>query len=141
MHKRRALLEAIQTKLKTLSGFAGVWIQRIGPTRNAFPCITLYADAESVETVTIHHQPRPQERVLTVSINAWIRGTVDDEKAEVDMDAAAVLIESVLLNDFNAEDVLLQSTDFKVSEDEPEIHVITLTYRFDYGTTEFTPTV
>ncbi|MGZ8927133.1 MAG: hypothetical protein ACXW03_01615 [Methylobacter sp.] len=141
MHKRRAILEALQTQLKTVSVFAGVWIQRIGPTRNNFPCITLYADAESSETMTIHGQPRPQDRILTVSINAWIRGTADDEKAEKDMDDAAVLIESVMTKPAGADDILLVATDFKVSEEEPEIHVVTLTYQLSYHCTEFSATV
>ena len=141
MHKRRSILEALQTQLKTVSGFAGVWIQRIGPVRNAFPCITIYADAESVETMTIHSQPRPQDRTLTVSINAWIRGTIADEKAETDMDDAAVLIESVMTKPSGADDIQLIATDFKVSEDEPEIHVVTLTYHITYNCTEFAATV
>jgi len=141
MHIRRALLQALQTQLKALTGFSGVWIQRIGPTRNAFPAITLYADQESVETLSIHAQPRPQERVLTVSVNAWIRGTSDDEKAESDMDAAAVSIEAVLTRPLLADDMVLVATDFSVSEEEPEIHVCTLTYHVIYSTTEFGPII
>jgi hypothetical protein len=140
MHKRRALLEALQTRLKTLSGFAGVWIQRIGPSRLAFPSITLYADAETCETLTIHLQPRQQDRVLTVAVNVWIRGTVNDEKAESDMDAAALLVESVMSKPAAADDILLIATDFKVSEEEPEIHVCTLTYQVNYHSTEYNPT-
>jgi hypothetical protein len=139
LHIRRYFLEAIAGQLKTLSDFGGVWIQRIEPTRNIFPCITLYADAETCETLTIHNQPRPQDRVLTVSINAWIRGTVIDEKAEQDMDNAALSIESAMYNTYLADDVLLMATDFKVSEGEPEIHVLTLTYHIFYNTTEFLP--
>lgn len=140
LHKRRAILEAIQTRLKTLSGFSGVWIQRIGPSRLAFPCITIFADAESCETVTIHVQPRSQERVLTVVVNAWIRGTADNEKAESDMDAAALAIESVMSLPVKAADILLVGTDFKVAEEEPEIHVCTLTYHIIYFSVEYNPT-
>lgn len=137
MHPRRRILTDLQTQLKALSGFSGVWIQRIGPKRNAFPAITLFADAETVETLSIHNQPRPQDRALTVSINAWVLGTVADEKAEIDMDAAAELIESAINKPDNADDILLVATDFTVSEDEPEIHVCTLTYRVMYDTVEF----
>lgn len=140
MHKRRAILEALRTQLKTLSGFAGVWIQRIGPVRNVFPCITLFAEEEKCENLTIHLQPRAQDRILTISINAWIRGTIDDEKAESDMDAAALLIEGIMTKPSGTDDILLMATDFKVSENEPEIHVCTLTYQIYYHTTEFTPT-
>lgn len=139
MHKRHALLEALQTQLKTMGGFAGVWIQRIGPSRLAFPCVTLFVDAETVATLTIHPQPRPQDRVLTVSVSAWIRGTVDDEKAEQDMDDAAVLIESVMTKPAAADDIVLVATDFNVDEIDPEIHVITLTYTIFYTSTEHSP--
>ena len=139
MHRRRAILEAAQIRLKTLSDFSGVWIQRISPTRNAFPGITLYADAENCETTTIHVQPRKQDRVLTVVINAWFRGTANDEKVESDMDAAALLIESVMSLPTGADDILLVATDFKVAEDEPEIHVCSLTYHVSYNSTEYNP--
>jgi hypothetical protein len=139
MHIRRAFLVALRTQLKTLSGYGGVWIQRIGPTRNAFPALTLFADSETVDFATIHG-PRQQSRVLTVSVLAWIRGTPDDEKAETDMDAAALAIEGVLTAPTGALDLYLIATDFTVAEDEPEVHVVTLTYRLEYITTEFNPT-
>ncbi|MGZ5000625.1 MAG: hypothetical protein ACXV7F_10010 [Methylomonas sp.] len=141
MHIRRAILEALRTQLKTLPVFAGVWIQRIGPTRNSYPSITLYADAEPVEYLTLHQLPRKQERTLAVSVNVWVRGTANDEKAESDMDAFAVSIESVLAKPSQAADMVLVATDFKVAEEEPEIHVITLTYSVSYFSTEFSPTV
>jgi hypothetical protein len=141
MHLRRYYLEQLQNQLNALTEFKGVWIQRIGPTRIAFPCITLYAEAETVDTLTIHPQPRPQTRVLTVSINAWIRGSVDDEKAETDMDDAAVSIESVIEDPTGADDIILIATDFKIDEDEPEIHVCTLTYQLSYQSTEFSPVI
>ena len=139
MHKRRAYLEDLRTKLKTLTGFGGVWIQRIGPSRTMFPSITLYADQETVETETIHAPNRPQDRVLTISINAWIRGTADDEKAESDMDDAAVSIEGIITKPTGTDDIILVSTDFNISEEEPEIHVITLTYKLQYQSTELSP--
>ncbi len=139
MHIRRAITLELQEKLKNQPAFAGVWIQRIGPTRNSFPCITLYAEAETVTVVSIHNPPRLQERTLTIAVNAWLRGTPDDEKVEADMDALAVLIESVITCPTLASDCLLVATDFKVAEDEPEIHVITLTYHISYFTPEFNP--
>jgi hypothetical protein len=138
MHMRRAIMLDLQTQLKTLAGFSGVWIQRIGPIRNAFPAITLYADAESVETLLIHGSPRPQDRVLTVSVNAWIRGTVADERAEEEMDKAAQLIESKLRKPTIADDMVLVATDFTVSEDEPEVHVCSLSYHLSYNQLEYT---
>lgn len=137
MHIRRLFLENLRTQLQTLSGYGGVWIQRSAPTRNMYPCFTLHAESETVETLSIHGQPRPQDRVLTVTVNAWIRGTVDDEQAESDMDAAGLLIESILVKPVGADEMSLIATEFKVSEEEPEIHVISLTYNIIYSTTEF----
>jgi hypothetical protein len=141
MHIRRAILEALRTQLKTLPDFAGVWIQRIGPVRNAYPCITLHAESETVEHITLQLSPRPQERIITIAVNVWIRGTVDDEKAESDMDAAALLIESIVTTPPGSSGLMLVATDFKVSEEEPEIHVCTLTYHLSYFSTEFNPAV
>lgn len=140
MHIRRAILEALQTQLKTLTTFAGVWIQRTPPKRIAYPCATLFADAETTETLLIHPQPRKQERVITVTVRAWVKGATDDEKVEVDMDAAAVLIESVMTTPANASDIVLAATDFDVVEEEPELNILTLTYHISYFAVEFTPT-
>jgi len=139
VHKRRAILEAIQTKLKTVNGFGGVWIQRIPPKRAAWPCLTIYAGSETVETLTIHNQSRPQERNLSITITAWIRGAADDEKPERDMDAAALLVESGMEGNFGGIDCLLQSTNFNFDEEEPEIHTAELTYQIIYDTTESNP--
>ena len=139
MHARRAILQAIRTQLKTIPGMGGVWIQRVPPVRVMWPCITLAADNESVETLTIHAQPRQQDRIITVSINCWIRGTPDDEKVESDMDAAAVLIEQAMDSDFGADGCQLIATDFRVGEEEPEIHQLVLTYQLSYTTTESNP--
>jgi len=139
MHIRRAILESIRTQLQTLPDFSGVWIQRVPPTRNAYPCITLYANNENSETMLIHPRPRLQDRVVSVSVNAWIRITVDAEKAESDMDNAALLIEQAMNSDFGADDVRLVATDFQVDEEEPELHAATLTYEIDYTSTESNP--
>jgi len=141
MHQRRQFLEAIKTQLKAVDGFPGVWIQRIGPQRNIYPSITLYSDQESIETLTIHSPARPQDRVLTISIVAWIKGSADDEKAEQDMDKAAVLIEQAVTKPVGADDMALIATDFIVDEEEAEIHAVTLTYTLFYTSTEFSPSV
>lgn len=138
MHKRRALLEALRIKLQTLN--YGAFIQRIPPARAGYPCITLVAESETVDTLTVNLPARPQDRALTVAVKAWIRGTPDDEKAESDMDAIALEIEGVMARPTGADDILLIATDFQVAEDEPEIHVVTLTYRLPYSSTEFSPT-
>jgi hypothetical protein len=141
MHIRRAILEALRTQLKTLPGITTVRIKRTGPAGITYPNITLAAESESTELITIHGQPRPQDRILNVNVIAWVRGTVDDEKAEADMDNAAVMIESILTRPTVADDLQLISTDFMVAEDEPEIHAITLTYRITYTSTESSATV
>ena len=145
MHIRRAILEALRTQLKTL-GYAGVWIQRIAPTRNAWPCITLYAEEEGVQTITGEVDqypivPRSQTRIISVPINVWIKSTGDPEKVESDMDDASVAVEAVIVNTFGAADVLLVATDFKVVEDEPEINIVTLTYHISYYAEEQNPTI
>ena len=139
MHIRRAIMLAIQANLQTLPDFGGVWIQRVPPSRNVFPSITLHDNVESCETLGVGLQPRAQQRVITVEIDAWIRGTVDVEKAEIDMDEAALAIESQMTEFSLIQNLQLISTDKKFDETEPEIHVITLTYHIDYCTTELSP--
>lgn len=148
-HARRKILESLAAQLQTLPDFAGkVWIQRIGPVRNSYPCITLFSEAEQVEHTTFHQSPRPQLRTVSVSINAWIRGTADDEKAEIDLDASALDIEQVLIKpDIKkpgetknvVQSMELIGSNFLVSEDEPEIHQVTLSYSVRYHTTENAP--
>jgi hypothetical protein len=139
MHKRRAILEDLRTQLKTLSGYGGVWIQRSGPDRTAYPAITLFAVAEDVETLTIHGSPRAQKRDLKISIIAWIRSTQDEEKIETDFDNAAIDIEQKLRKPSMAYDFLLIGTDFSYVEDDMEINAVTLTYQVPYTTDEFNP--
>lgn len=136
IHIRRSFLENLRNQLKTLSGFGGVWIHRIGPSRNAYPCITVFSDSETIETEGLGAFAREQERLLTVSVSVWIRGTPDDEKAESDMDDAALAIENLLDAPPGVSEMKLVSTEFQVSEDEPEIHVVTLQYQISYCTHE-----
>jgi hypothetical protein len=139
MHVRRAILNDLQTKLKTLSDYAGVWNTRIGPKRNAYPCITFFVDNEQNEIETLQLPPRPQDRKLNLSIKVWVKGTTDLEKVEIDMDAAAVSVEGVLSCPALATDIKLIETMMEVDENEPEIHSITFLYQIDYLTTEFAP--
>jgi len=139
MHIRRYILESIRTQLKTINGWGGVWIQASPPTRNAWPCITIKPETESTETLTIHSQPRDQDRTLTVLVICWLRGTPDDEKVLQDMDAAAVQIEAAMTGDFNAQTCQLIQTDFVVGEEEPDIHQLILTYQLSYASIENNP--
>lgn len=132
MHLRRSFLESLRTQLQTLANYGGVWIQRAAPNRNAYPAITIFAENETAEILSIHPYPRYQERTLTISIIVWIRGTPDDEKTESDMDSAAVDIESTVTLPSGAIDFYLVSTDFQFVEEEPDINSLTLTYRLVY---------
>lgn len=138
MHKRRKILEDLQTQLKTVAGFAGVWIQRGAPSRNAFPGITLYADSETVEYLLIH-QPNTLDRTLNVSIVAWIKGSPNDEKIEADMDKAAAAIETELVLPADALTIQLVSTDFNLLDDEAGPQTITINYSITYETIENLP--
>ncbi len=136
MHKRRTILEALRTQLLTVAELRGCYIQRIGPAKNDYPHATLFAESESVETLTIHSPTRPQDRTLSVQVIGWVRGTPDNEKAESDLDNTAELIEKKLQPPANVDDMTLLSTDFAVSDDEPDIHQVTLTYQISYQTNE-----
>lgn len=139
MHLRRLILESIRTQLKTLPNYGGVWIQRVAPSRNSFPSITLYAENETVETLTVHPSPRWQDRTVTVSVNVWIKGTQDNEKLEVDFDKAALEIEQTITSVPNSVYFDLVATEFNFLEDDAEINTVTLTYRITYNTQEFNP--
>ena len=148
MHIRRALLESLRTQLKTLAGYGGVWIKRTEPTQNLAKTITLFDENEDVETLSIHSPARPQDRALLISIIAWIRGSIDNEKTEADLDAAALDIEMKLRAPTTAVSGLQVCTDMhlvgsnkQVSENQADLSSITLTYRIDYQTMEFTPSV
>jgi hypothetical protein len=142
MHQRRAILLAIRDQLKTLDGFKAVRIQRQGPSGNTFPNLSLYAESETVETLTIHPQPRPQERRLNVPITAWILHTIDPELVEDHMDAAAARIETGMTDRIDdVLDVLLISTDFAAPGDEQGDYSVTLTYQVWYSSVELQQTL
>ena len=143
-HIRRSYLDDLKTQIKPLvtSGkIGGVWIQRAKPSRTAYPLVTLYAENEPVETLVIHAGDRPQDRNLTISIDIWIRGSPDDEKAERDMDKACELVEPILNTPAGADDMQLINTEFQVNEEDPELHTVTLTYQIKYNTVERNPII
>ena len=148
MHIRRALLESLRTQLKTLSGYGGVWIKRTEPTQNLAKTITLFDENEDIETLLIHEPARPQDRALLVSVIGWVRGAVDSEKIEADLDAVALDIETKLRVPTTAvgglqvcTDMSLVGSNKQVSETQADLSSITLSYRIDYQTMEFTPSV
>ena len=140
-HIRRSILKEIREQIKASPVFAGVWIQRIPPVRIAFPSVTLYAETEVIDYLIINNIPRQQERKLTVAVAAWIKGTPDDEKAESDMDAAALIIEELVHRPELANECVLVGIDFQVAENDPEIHIVTLTYQVSYFCIEFEPRI
>lgn len=141
MHIRRLILQDLRTQLAALPEFNAVWIQRVEPARGGQRSITLHDESEEVDTLTVHAAPRQQDRALIVVVTAWIRGSVDDEKVESDMDAAALSIETGLIVPSNALDMILIGTTKNVSEDTPDLSSISLSYRIDYLTTERNPAV
>jgi len=141
MHIRRKILEDIRTQLKVLPNYGGVWIQRVAPTRAAYPAIILYSESESVQILTIHQTPRPQERTLVVTVIVWVNNTPDDEKSEGDMDSFALDVEATIKTPSNAIDCYLTSTILQFSEDDATLSAVTLTYTIIYETLEFSPVV
>lgn len=138
MHKRRVILNDIRDQLDSLPYFGIARIQRIAPSRESFPSITLFAESESVDHIS-NAIPRSQLRVLTISVIAWLNNAQDDEKTELDMDQYALEIEGALTKPSHAEDIHLVSTDFLFAEDDTAINALTLTYKITYLTTELNP--
>ena len=138
MHKRRHYLEDLQTQLKTLAGFGGVWIQRNAPSRNLWPAITVYCESETAERLSVHPTPIV-DRVANISIVVWVRGVQDDEQIESDFDSYAEAIESLLITPIGALDFYLVATSFQFSEDDPEINALTLIYALQYESVERSP--
>jgi len=136
MHPRRKLLEALRTQIKASPYFSGCWIQRRAPSRIAWPCVTVNAVSEAVETLEIHYRPRHQDRTLNVDVTAWVLGSQDDEKAEQVMDAAAEKLETLITEPSEAETLELIDTSFFVDEEDTEIHRVVLSYRITYFTLE-----
>lgn len=144
MHIRRAILEDLKGQLKALvdaGKVSVVLIQRAKPNRNTYPLINLYSENEQVDNLQIHDIARDQDRQLNVSIDGWIKGSPDDEKAEKAMDALALLIEQTLVRPANAEDFRLTGTDQQFADEELLLHTVTLTYQIDYSTIERNPTI
>lgn len=139
MHIRRAILKDLRDQLKAANFFTGVWIQRVAPIRISYPSITIHAESEEIDYFGIHPLPRKQDRKLQVAINAWVRGTADDEKAEKDLDAAALIIEETIKQPELANGCMLVAIDFQIAENDPEVHIVTLTYHITYFSTEFAP--
>lgn len=143
MHRRRIIINAIKTQLKTL-GVGGVWNQRAPPTRNVWPAITIYAEEEKIEVVPSYEYPiksRSQNRYLTLAVSIWLRAEQDAEKIEEDMDDWALNVEQTIANDgaMGIEDLMLQNTEFGIAEEDPKISIITLTYSIMYYTEEQKP--
>lgn len=141
MHPRRAIIEAIKASLKSISQMHFVQNTRVPLSTTAgtkFPGITFYADNEPIETLTILLQPRPQLRHLTLVVTVWVGGTRNLEDFETELDLQSSRIEAVMSNTIdNVDDLRLIATDFSITEDEPYVHSVTLTYQVDYSTTEF----
>ena len=137
MHLRRKIIEELQEQLKTLPSVGKVRNQRLAPKTVAHRDIILYDTEENTDALTVHSQPREQDRALTIIVTAYILGQLDDEKVERDMDEIALDIETVMDCPIDADDIRLLGTDKTVAEDDPSINMVTLTYRLEYNTVEF----
>lgn len=142
MHPRRTILNAIKERLVGEQRFHWVRNTRLRDAPNAvgnmFPGVTFYAVSETVETLTIHHSPNPQDRDLQIAVTVWLRpNSKTPEDYEIEADLEAERLEQVMFNDIpGVDDITLQSTDFDL-DDPPDIMTVTLTYRVTYNTTEF----
>jgi hypothetical protein len=143
MTQRRNILNTIGRNLKACQHFNWVRNTRLSThpaVGNNFPGITYYAEQENAESLTIHPQPRPQLRKLTLIVKAWVQIGGTGELSEEQMDIQADRIEAVMTNEINdVADLTLVATDFDVEESEPSIHAIVLTYQLEYLQTELTP--
>jgi len=140
MHRRRALIDDLKNQLLLAGHFgAGVWNTRLQPKTNSYPCVTLFAESETVTHTTMHPAPRGQLRTLNISVNAWYRGAVDIEKPETDMDAGALLIEQTLRKPVAAADLQLTGSEYREADDDPELFIVALSYQISYQATEYNP--
>lgn len=141
-HKRRALLNDLRNQVLGINRFAGCWIQRKSPSRNAWPSVTIYFESEQAEITTIHAAPRNQLRTLLVGISVWRLPSQDAEQVEIDLDADSLAIESALHSPSAADDCRLMSTDVLIAENDQgdiELYELKLTYQIIYRTNEFNP--
>jgi hypothetical protein len=140
MTQRRNIINAIGENLKACQHFNWVRNTRLiayPAIDNNLPGITYYTEHEAAESLTIHPQPRPQLRRLTLTVKCWVQNGGTGEQAEDQMDIQSERIEEVMVNDINGiTDLTLISTEYDVDEAEPNIHAIVLTYQLDYVASE-----
>ena len=140
MHKRRGILNAIGEQLKSVGYFAVVRNQRFEPQKTAYPAVMFYASGEVVETLNLHYQPHPQDRVLTVSVVVLLRAGVDLEKIEHDIDLATYKVETAINDGIDGVDsVVLESVEFSPDDTDGEISRAVMAYAVGYQTTELDP--
>lgn len=140
-HARATLLAAVKTALAANAAIGKVYLQRLGPTRQIWPAVCVYADAESVEALGMAY-PRQQLRDLQVVCRGYVRPSQDEEADEAALDALAVEIEDTLkASSLTGEkDLTLVGTDWGTEEiGELALLTVNLTYRLRYTTTEYLP--
>ena len=146
MHARRTLLGQIKTALDANSAIKGCWLQRSPPTRNLWPCVTIYVESETVDTQGLM-QPRMQIRTMQVIVKGWVRPREDDEAMEADMDQLCVEIEETLKGSSltSEKDLTLESTSFQMTDIAPDagspVYLLSaeMGYRLTYATAEYAP--
>ncbi|WP_427501375.1 hypothetical protein ACQE3E_06650 [Methylomonas sp. MED-D] len=137
---RGVIVDCHKAQLKTLVPNGEVWRTRAEPPSNTRPCFTLYDDSETVQTLTVHPAPRPQQRELQLVVVGWCLYDVGDpELAEQRMDALALSIEQTITPRAGTDDLQLQGIEKLYDDVEPRSSSVTLRYLIKYRTTERNP--
>lgn len=140
-HVRAALLAAAKAALDANTALPAVYAQRVPPTRQIWPAVCVYAEAEDVEQLGMTY-PRQQLRTLQMQVKGWLRPTQDDEANETALDQLAVEIEDTLKASSLAGDkdlALVSTTWADELVGELAMMSVTLTYQARYTTTEYLP--
>ena len=140
-HVRASLLASVKSTLAGNTAIAKVYGQRVPPTRQMWPAVCVYAEAEAIENLGLSY-PRQQLREITLVCKGWVRPTQDEEAGEVALDALTVEIEDTLkASSLTGEkDLSLVAADWGQEEvGDLLLLTVSLTYRLRYTVTEYSP--
>lgn len=140
-HVRAALLASVKSTLAGNSALAKVYNQRIPPTRQIWPAVCVYAEAETVENLGMSY-PRQQLRDLSLVCKVYARPSQDEEANEVALDVLTVEIEDTLkASSLTGEkDLSLVATEWGQEEvGDMLLLTVALAYRLRYTVTEYSP--
>lgn len=140
-HVRSTLLGEVKSALAANAAIAKVYAQRVPPTRQLWPAVLVYAEAEAVEALGLAY-PRQYLREMTLVIKGYVRPGQDEEAGETALDVLAVEIEDTLkyTSLTGEKDFTLVGTDWGQEEaGELLLLTVSLTYRLRYTSTEYSP--